>query len=220
MSYQFISRSVGPTVTYWILRTPISNIRSLIINRPISSTSNTGVNGGFFAAANGYNSPPTGGRSISYTRGYSTNYLYNGTASNPVSRRTAVIYNNRRSITRMNAARLSEITNRFGTVDVAIGGTDFSSSSWSSTAYYGATKRTALAWEGSNAYLIVVRTGVVNIPALRSAIDSDLGLGLSSSNAVVLDGSGSTSMQVYGNSSRTWHNANRHIFNMVTLVNT
>ncbi|GEM_PF-2175308 len=221
------------TLVFSIIRTPISNIKNETILRPLSYTSYMGINGGFFKADDGYNAPPTSGASIVYAKEYENqtvtyqgrtlpkNYLWNETASNPISRKSAVIYKNSSNISQagyMYAKNASEVFALYGTdnVEYIIGGNDFNLDSWGSIAYYLATYRTALSWKDGYAYLIVTSIGTCNIPALRMHLEN---MGLSPVDSIILDGSGSTQMQVAHDG--MWKNIplqnNRYIFNMIRL---
>jgi exopolysaccharide biosynthesis protein len=191
-----------------------------------------GINGGFFAATD-YNQPPTSGRSIAYNaddvgesvsyegRTLAKNYNYNGTSTTPVSRKTAVIYKdsaNNTKVQHVYATSIWDVLNNFNNVQTIIGGTSFTQSDWSSTAYNGPTQRTVFAWRSDgNAYLIIT-PDAINIPQLRESIEW---IGLSPTDAIVLDGSGSSSMRVQVNNSfnESFYGEDRYVFNMIRLIN-
>lgn len=93
-----------------------------------------------------------------------------------------------------------------------IGGTDFSSDSCRGLAYNVPTNRTVLAWDNTYVYLIVTEIPQ-SIPSLKNYIKA---LGLNTTNSIVLDGSGSTSMQC---KQFTKKGKKRYIFNMIRLIN-
>ncbi|SFS49585.1 phosphodiester glycosidase family protein [Paenibacillus sp. 453mf] len=219
-----------------IIKTHLSNIKSETILRPISTTSYMGINGGFFrpVSDDAYNVPPAQGSSIAYCpedenktvsyqgRTLARNYNYNGNSStNPIARKTMVVYTNSSGSTKaayVYAATLGEVTSRFSNIKTVIGGNSFASADWSPTVYNLPAPRTAIAWDSSdNAHLIVV-PDAINIPLLKSSIEY---IGLNPENAVVLDGSGSSSLrvQVDGSYSKSFYGENRHIFNMIRLRN-
>lgn len=74
------------------------------------------------------------------------NYLWNETASNPISRKSAVIYRDSNGIAQagyMYARNASEVFELYGSgnVEYIIGGNDFNLESWGATSYYLTTYR-------------------------------------------------------------------------------
>ncbi|MFS0917725.1 hypothetical protein [Brevibacillus sp. 179-C 1.1 NHS] len=215
------------------IKTKLDNIRTKTMLRPLSTTKETGINGGFFAADDGYHSPPTAGRSICYNkfdegdevtyeiRTLKEIYKYNGKSSNPKSRKTAVIYEDSNGNTKaayMYATKLSEVLDRYSTATNVIGGTSFNASDWSDTAFYGPTPRTVFAWKGSYAYLIVV-PDAINVPQLKDSLEH---VGLDPTNAIVLDGSGSSSIQVHDDdrgldTDFSFYGEDRYLFNIIRV---
>lgn len=80
---------------------------------------------------------------------------------------------------------------RFRNSTNIIGGTDYIKSSWSTKAYYAPISRTVIAYKDNKAYLITVLNST--IPLLKPVLEE---LDLDSVDSVILDGSGSTCMQV------------------------
>ncbi|RNB55050.1 hypothetical protein EDM57_15560 [Brevibacillus gelatini] len=215
------------------IKTKLDNIRTETILRPLSTTTETGINGGFFAADDGYDEPPTQGRSICYNKyddgdevTYSGRtlpeiYEYNGTSSNQKSRKTAVIYEDSNGNTKaayMYARNLDDVLDRYDNVTNVIGGTSFNSADWSTTAYYGPAPRTVFAWKGSYAYLIVV-PDAISVPWLKESLEY---VGLDPTNAIVLDGSGSSCIQVHDDDNGldedfSFYGEDRHLFNIIRV---
>ncbi|MGE7828851.1 hypothetical protein [Paenibacillus sp. NPDC093718] len=217
---------------YHIIRTGASNVKPETILRPVHNTTYMGINGGFFAADEGYNRPPTASRSIAWAeedenqtitvegRTLSKNYLYNGTSANPLSRKTFFIYRNSSGVSTpayMYASSANDVFGNYGKANVRmiVGGTDFNESSWG-TSYNLPLKRTAVSFQGTSVYLMVIASAT--IPVLRSDIEN---MGLSPTNTVILDGSNSTQMNVEANGQ--WIQAprlsDRYVFNMLRLRN-
>jgi len=217
-----------------MIKTPINNVKTRTILKPIKETGLTGINGGFFDADEGYNKPPTRGASIVYERMATDdevtyegrtlpyNYDYNGSPSNPKSRKTMVIYRDNvgeYGVEYMYARTIDDVLDRYevggGRVETVVGGTSFNESDWSSTAYNLPTPRTCVAWKGNYIYLIIARHAIT-IPQLRESLEMN---NLSATNAVVLDGSGSTAMQVIinGSKSKSFYGENRYLYNVVCL---
>lgn len=102
----------GAYYEYAVIRTDLDKVKPEIINTQIKKTPHIGVNGDFFAADNAYDKPPTGLRAISWWKGDSTSYKYNGTSSNQVSRKTFIAYKDSNNLVRgayMYAKNLDEI---------------------------------------------------------------------------------------------------------------
>ncbi|WP_430509883.1 phosphodiester glycosidase family protein [Gottfriedia solisilvae] len=184
------------------------------------------MNGGFYASDN-YKNTPSSSRSIcadlaengvSITVNGKTvtkNYNYNNTSANPISRKTAVIYtsNGEKKMAYMYAKHRNDIAAKYPSYSQMIGGNDYSLDAWGEKAYYVPLSRTVLAWDATNAYLIVTDIAQT-ISGLKEKIAQ---LGLSTTNSVVLDGSGSTAMRC---SEFTKKGDERHIFNMIRLIKT
>jgi len=217
-----------------MIKTKIDNVQSKTILKPLKETGLTGINGGFFEADEGYNEPPTRGASIIYERSdvgdevtnegrtLPKNYDYNGSPSNPKSRKTMVIYKDdvgEYGIAYMYARTVDDVLDRYETngakVYTVVGGTSFNESDWSSTAYNLPTPRTCVAWKGNYVYLIIARHAIT-IPQLRESLEMN---NLSATNAIVLDGSGSTAMQtiINGSRSKSFYGQNRYLYNAVCL---
>ncbi|WP_313641729.1 phosphodiester glycosidase family protein [Paenibacillus sp.] len=216
--------SVGGQTKFAIIKVPLSRVKPEIINTQMQQTPHIGINGGFFAAANGYNQPATGLRAISYWKGDSNYYSYNGTSSSQVSRKTFVSYldssNNTRA-TYIYAKNLNEVLANYPTAQAVIGGMDYNRSSWTSdiisTGYDFAAWRTVLAWDGTYGYLMVTNGTSVTVSNLKLALEE---VGLNPANSIVLDGSGSTAMRVVQNDAIHWYGSpthERYIGNMVRV---
>ncbi|MET1174444.1 phosphodiester glycosidase family protein [Paenibacillus amylolyticus] len=225
----------GPRMKY--IKTKLSNIKSETILKPMSQTSFMGINGGFFLPENdNYNIPPLVGRSIAYsatdsgnvsvtygspvkTRTLPKNYLQNGSSAELFARKTLVIYTSggTTKAAYMYATNTAEVFAKYSNVKTIIGGNSFTSSDWKVAQYNVPLPRTAIAWRGDDVYLIVT-PDAISIPDLR---DSIAHIGLDPTNAIVLDGSGSSAIRVQTNGS--WSNSfiggNRYIYNMVRLIN-
>ncbi|MBR7554739.1 hypothetical protein ACFFJI_09345 [Allobacillus sp. GCM10007491] len=200
-----------------MIETPLNNIKTETINKPISQTNYSGINGGFFVG--NYTSPPKRGDSIAWSyndQGTGENHNYNGSASKQESRKTFVVYQEGNFYfgDTMNAKNITEVKNKFPQVREAIGGIGLESSDWGSDlAYYGPSQRTFMAFDETSkrfGYLIISPERI-NIPAVKSIL---LQIGLDSKNAVVLDGSGSTALSI---PEYKFFGENRYIFNMIRL---
>jgi len=233
-SYSTWKRIPAQINEYHIIKTGASNVKPETILKPVHSLDYMGINGGFFAADEGYDRPPTASRSIAWAaedenvtlsvegRSLQKNYLYNGTSSSPLLRKTFFIYRNSSGVATpafMYASSANDIFANYGKSNVLaiVGGTDFSESSWSETAYSLPLKRTVVSFQGTSVYLMVI--GSATIPVLKSDIES---MGLSPTNTVILDGSNSSQLNVRANSQ--WIEApstsDRYVFNMLRLRNT
>ncbi|MFP3669881.1 hypothetical protein SB717_32745 [Priestia sp. SIMBA_032] len=209
-----------------VIKTKISNICTETICKPLTDTSYYGINGAFFDSRD-YHKTPNASRAICVDTGESgkkitvggktfyKNYNYNNTSSNPISRKTAVIYtvSGTKKMTSMYAKTRDNVAAKYPKYNQIIGGMDYSSKAWGTKAYSAPTQRTVLAWSGSYAYLIVTEVAM-SIPGLKKAVEQ---LGLNSANSIVLDGSGSTSMKC---KEFVKKGDKRHIFNMVRLFKT
>lgn len=206
--------------------TNLGNVETVEINKPLAQTSYIGINGGFFAARNGYNNPPTEGSSISFNNGVIHCKNNKGNPrdehdTSPISKKTLIIYKWRGQYkaTYRYIKTLDEAFDIFGKSNVVqvIGGTDYNLSGHEYKGYFGPTGRSVIAWKDNKIHLITIPgkyTGI-NIPGLKKAITA---MGLDPEQSIVLDGSESACMQAkdsYG----TWQNIGgyRHIFNAITL---
>ncbi|MFI2859331.1 phosphodiester glycosidase family protein [Paenibacillus sp. JSM ZJ436] len=229
LPYTFQIRSLnefGAEFQYAVLRTELSRVKPEIINTQMRQKPHIGINGGFFAADNGYNNPPTGLNSISYWYNDSVRYAYNGTSNEQVSRKTFVSYvdsTNRVRGTHIYAGNLNAVLANYPTARAVIGGTDYNESSWSGKfaylipSYNIANWRTVLAWDNTYAYMIVTANRAVNIPTLKRHMET---LGYNPVNSIILDGSGSTTMRVAVNDKVEYYGSptsNRYIANMVRV---
>ncbi|UKS25744.1 phosphodiester glycosidase family protein [Paenibacillus sp. HWE-109] len=215
----------GAIYKYAVIKTEIGKAKPEIINTQMQQKPHIGINGGFFAADNGYSSPPTGIRSISYWNGDTTSYAYNGTSSAQYSRKTFVSYKDGTGVmraTHIYASNLNEVLANYPTAQAVIGGTDYNEDSWTGglpglPSYSIANWRTVLAWDSTSAYMIVTANRSVNIPTLKRHMET---LGYNPTNSVILDGSGSTSMRVAQNDVINWYGSpthDRYIGNMVRV---
>lgn len=217
-----------------IIKTSLSNIKSETILRPLNKTSYVGINGGFFEATQGYDSPPTGGSSIIYVRGEENqtvtyegrtlkkNYLSNTSINgNEISRKTAVFYrdmNGSLKAAHLYVKNVNEVYSYYpkSIVEMVIGGNDYNLESWGGSSikgelgYYLPIQRSVLAWKNNDAYLIA---GSGSVPFMRDIMDN---LGLNAVNSIMLDGSGSTQMQI-DNPRRNPVNSNRYVYNMIRV---
>lgn len=212
-----------------IIKTPLSNICTETICRPLTDTSFYGINGGFYNTKDYDNTPESSssicvdvneiGNTIRVNgKTFSKNHNYNLNASgNKTAKKTMVIYKDAitglyRATYRFTDSRYT-ISNEFPNFEQIIGGTTYTLEAWGTKAYYAPLPRTVLAWKGSYAYLIVTDIPKT-IPDLKNVVEQ---LGLSPSDSIVLDGSGSTSMQC---KEFTKKGGERHIFNMIRLKKT
>jgi hypothetical protein len=217
-------------VPYKMIKTPLSNIETHTIGKAISGTSYIGINGGFFEADNGYNKPPTGGSAICYNyndvneyifvegQKLSKNFHFNqGSSGNKLNRKTMIIYNDGNQ-TKAKYAYLSSKDEAFNiatNITNIIGGMDYNVDSWGSIAYYLPTNRTILAWKDNYAYLLTFENE--SIPNLKAAMPE---LGLSAEHSIILDGSGSSQLQVEVDGNLKCYGGNRYIYNMIRLLKT
>jgi len=222
--------TAGPRMK--VIKTKLDNIRTETILRPLSETKDTGINGGFFEADEGYDAPPTKGNSICWNKydegdevtyeGRTLNeiYKYNGTSSKQISRKTAVIYEdgNKTKAAYMYARKLSDVLDRYPEATNVIGGISFNSNDWSTLAYHGPAPRTVFAWDDEYAYLICV-PDAISVPNLKESIEH---IGLSPTDAIVLDGSGSSCIQVHDDDDGldkkfSFYGENRYLFNIIRV---
>ncbi|KQY86758.1 hypothetical protein ASD24_27330 [Paenibacillus sp. Root52] len=236
-NYEYYSWKHIPAaiVEQHVIKTSLSNIKSETVLRPLNKTSHVGINGGFFEATQGYSSPPTGGASIIYVKGEENqtvtyegrtlkkNYLSNTSVSgNEISRKTAVFYkdmNGSLRATHLYVKNLNEVYAYYpkSTVEMVIGGNDYNLENWGGSSikgelgYYLSIPRTILAWKNNDAYLIA---GQGSVPFMRDIMDD---LGLNAVNSIMLDGSGSTQMQI-NNPKRNPVNSSRYVYNMIRVI--
>lgn len=209
-----------------MIKTPLSNICTETICKPLTNTAYSGINGGFYDTVS-YDQTPTGGRSIAYDKAeglntitvngktFDKNYYYNGVPTNQVSRKTMCISKSSTGVYSAGykyAKTVSEMKAAFPNAEQIIGGNDYNLDSWGSKAYYAPIQRTVLAWKGSYAYLIVTEVGAL-VSDMKNYVTQ---LGLDPVNSIMLDGSGSTAMKV---PEFTKKGDERHIFNMIRLKN-
>ena len=201
-----------------VIETPLNNIKPERILKPISQTSYSGINGGFY---NGnYTSPPERSDSISWSyedQGTGKNYDYNGSPSNQQSRKTLVVYqwNNFYLGATMYAKNIEEVRSKYPQIREVIGGFGLEQSDWGSEiAYLGPIQRTFMVYDGNYskriAYLII-SPALINIPSIKAILPQ---IGLSAQDAIILDGSGSTSMKIPG---YLYKGMDRYIYNMIRL---
>lgn len=115
------------------------------------------------------------------------------------------------------AEKLGEVLYYYPTAISVIGGRDYGYLGLSDLVGIG---RTAIAWKSDGSVSLIVSPGAA-IENIRYAINYDLGSGYSAENSVILDGSGSSCVQVYANGTwnNSYYNENRYLFNIVRLIN-
>lgn len=216
----------GADYQYAVLRTELSRVKPEIINTQMRQKPHIGINGGFFASANGYDNPPTGLRSISYWKGDTARYDYNGESSKQFVRKTFVSYkdsSNQTKATHIYSGNLNNVLANYPNAQAVIGGNDYNEDSWEDKlggilpGYLVAAWRTVLAWDNTYGYMIVTANRAVNIPTLKNHMEK---MGYNPVNSIVLDGSGSTSMRVVENDKVNWYGSptsTRYIGNMVRV---
>lgn len=226
LPYTFEIRAVQPAgkPKFAIIKTELDKVKPEIINTQMLQKPHIGINGGFFAADNGYDKPPTGLRAISYWKGDSTYYSYNGTSGSQVSRKTFVSYtdsNNRTRATHIYAKNLNEVLANYPTAKAVIGGIDYNKDSWGSDpiipGYDLAAWRTVLAWDDTYGYMIVTDGNSITVPSLKIYMEN---IGFNPVNSIILDGSGSTAMRVVRDDKIYWYGSpthDRYIGNMVRV---
>ncbi|SEO81394.1 MULTISPECIES: phosphodiester glycosidase family protein [unclassified Paenibacillus] len=220
---------------YRVIKTHVSNIVSEVIKKPVCSTNNYGINGGFFAS-NLYTAPPTGGLSISYdgatqdpgsnaggtrNRGTFFTYLDNGVTKAGITRCTT-IPNLKQQVGNLQfktiigggSLHLTGTEDQFKTIH--------EDEVWNVHAGIAATRRAGLGFknESNGVYAYLVTSTVwKTLYNLRDFFKDDLGC----NNAVFLDGDGSVQMQVYANgelikADGTDPSPGRYVWNMVYLI--
>lgn len=232
--YSLSKRTIylNPSEVYYfnVITTPINNIRTETILKPVVDTNYTGINGGFYQSDNGYQNPPTRGSSIAWhiddigevAPGNSSlykNHIYNEGAADQTLRKTMYLYTDVGGNIQadwMYARNRDEVLNNTSGVRQIIGGNDYNSESWGGpiSGYNASLHRTALAWDSTNAYLIVSTTSLT-IPKLKESLEQ---MQYNPVNSIVLDGSGSSSMNVTTDSSYNVPNDERYVFNMIRLA--
>lgn len=229
--------------TYYVIKTPADNIRSEIIKKPVSESGYMGINGGFFDTQD-YQKTPTGGLSISYYSGAKETevYNYNGTSENPVTRPTFVTYYDKKlQKTKVKIVRVKDMNGvrkefkDYQQIKTAIGGVTYSIKGYNifnpfSTYHQILSRRTVIGYKEENdtvyVYLMISKTSTD-----LSMLTADLmKMGFNEDSSMMLDGSGSTSMRVQkpngewlvdkGSEVGVYAPANRHVYNMVRLINT
>ncbi|MEK4438983.1 phosphodiester glycosidase family protein [Paenibacillus sp. FSL K6-2862] len=210
----------GADYEYAVLRTDLSRVKPEIINAQMKTKPHIGVNGGFFHSTDDYKSPPAGLRAISWWKGDSNSYRYNGTATNQLSRKTFVAYRDSSNLirgTHMYAKNLDEVLANYPTATAVIGGNDYND--WGLDGTF-ATWRTAFVWDNSYryGYMIVTQNKTVNIGTLKTHIEA---MGFDPVNSIVLDGSGSSTMRVVENGAVKLYSSQkdhvRYIGNMIRV---
>ena len=94
-----------------------SNIKPVIINKPVVDTTYYGINGGYFLSDD-YSEAPTGGVGIHWNKGESGNHEYNGTSSSDaISRGTFFTFNDGGTIKAgiWRAKSVTDLKNQLGT---------------------------------------------------------------------------------------------------------
>lgn len=229
MSYTFQMKTIDANLTrkyqYAVITTDIENVKPEIIKKRLVDVPHIGINGGFFEKpSGGYSVPPTVLKLISFWKGDTQQYNYNGTSSTQLSRKTFISYwdGNYKAEYRY-VKNLSEATSNHqaGNVKAVIGGTDYNEENWKYEQYWAAANRTVLAWDNAKgkAYMIVTHGNDtnVNIPTLKNHL---IQLGFDPVNSIVLDGSCSTKMRVPVNGVVKYYGCtaeNRYIGNMVRV---
>ncbi|PEC23634.1 phosphodiester glycosidase family protein [Bacillus cereus] len=219
----------------YVIKTPADNIRSEIIKEPVSKSKYMGINGGFFDSQN-YQKTPTDGRSIAYNAGGGEHYDYNETSENPIIRPNFVTYFDKKlqktQVKIIRAKDMKKVREEFEDyqqIKTAIGGVSHSRKVWGDE-YYEKTpdRRTVLGYKEEKgtvyAYLIITRFPLTIANLKEHALNK-----LELDEYILLDGSGSTSMRVK-KPDGTWLidkgrelnsiDADRHVYNMVRLINT
>lgn len=221
--------------SYRIIKTHVSNIVSEVIKKPVCSTENYGINGGFFNSIN-YNSPPTDGLSIAH----------DGKIGNPSSnsgkyRGTLFTYS-QNGQTKAGIIQCTDVANlktqvgylNFKTIigggSLALGVSEdkwlsnyYDAEGWNIAATVPLHGRSGIGLKTENgeqkAFLAVSVNGFRTLTSLRN-----LFIDLGCTAGMFLDGSGSAQMQVYANGGLiqekgTDSGAGRYIWNMVKLIN-
>ncbi|MGA5695619.1 hypothetical protein COD79_18830 [Bacillus cereus] len=243
---ELYQENLGRHQKLYILKTPIENIKTEVIKERLSDTNYTGINGGF-NWQNDYDNPTKiNARNISYFIGDEEGYDYNYLKSDQRSWSTFITYYDKKlQQTRakiLDVRNMEEVKKHFKShqeIINAIGGKGYKLEHWgtgnilSKSFYYfvAPARRTALGFkeEGDNiyAYLIISKYNLT-VGNMEGMLEE---LGFDEKNSIMLDGSGSTSMQVYRNDkdlliqdkgSEPFTNqvGNRHIYNMVRLIDT
>ncbi|MDQ0063889.1 phosphodiester glycosidase family protein [Paenibacillus harenae] len=232
-----------------VIKTHVSNLKNVVIKKPLCDTSYYGINGGFFAEpAGGYGTPPTTPLSINWFKGQTTGVCtYNGPSATDTRQRGTLVtfYDTATSktlsvITR--AKDINEIKQDLGANldyrNIIGGGSlalNLSNSAWKTLhedqekwSVYGTlaiTERSAIGLKVENgqhiAFLLISKNG--NNESLYSMRDTLKELGCF--DGIFLDGSGSAQMQVHANGALIQDRGSdgapgRYIYNAVTLANT
>lgn len=212
----------GKVVSFSYIKTPVSNIRTEVIKKPVSATNYIGINGGFNNQENEEVEP----RSISYynpamvTDGSNEVSNFNSTSdpetypNSIASRPTFVTYydknEKRTKATIIPAASLGDVFKQFAPhqeVINAIGGKGYDINHFGGDQKdysWHELRRTVLAYKEENgtvyAYLIITQS-FVTVERLQLYIEK---LGFKKDEHILLDGSGSTSMQAKVKNNGKW----------------
>lgn len=220
-SFTYEKRTVNGMAIH-IINTKIANIETETILKPLANTSYSGINGGFFDAKS-YSKPPTSGSSICYNNQdvgkYVTvegvkriaNFHENQQNDKAVSQRTLTIYKSGSNI-KARIDNLTHVNQAFKLVGQSnvincIGG--YSPELTGSSI---ASGKAAIAINGSNAYLLFA-PGVTQ-KLFNTMLDTGLGRGITRSNTVMMDGSGSAGMK---NGSQYIGTERRYIYNCIRV---
>ncbi|MEF3355813.1 MULTISPECIES: phosphodiester glycosidase family protein [unclassified Paenibacillus] len=224
---------------YRVIKTHVSNIVSEVIKKPVCSTNNYGINGGFFASTS-YSSPPYAGLSISYdgvtqnpgsnaggdrNRGTFFTFTDNGVTKAGVQRCTTMT-----DLKDKLGLSASQFKTVIGGGSLNLPGTEaqfeqlLEAEQWEVVSpSLPLTRRSGIGFKnetnGVYAYL-VTSTVFKSLYGLRDFFKNDLGC----YNAIFLDGSGSVQMQVHANgeliqADGTDPSPGRYVWNMIKLIN-
>lgn len=238
-NYSYFEQSAAGS-DFRIIKTHVSNLRSETIKKPISSTSYYGINGGVFNSPNGYSAPPTQGLAISWNKDDTSSTTTTSNANGGKSRGTLFTYfesgMTKAGITR--CTNITDLKSKVGNIDFRciVGGGDFalniaSDSTWNSSIFE------AEAWSTQADYPFVPdpRRAGIGIKVENGNWYSYLAISKSNAklydlrqlfkdlgcfNAIHLDGSGSSQMQVFANGgliTDRGSDPDRYIWNMVRL---
>lgn len=217
-----ITRIGDEEVSFAYIKTPISNIRTEVIKKPVSATNYIGINGGFNSQGNGIE-----GRSISFynpamvTDGSTEIHNFNS-KENPIKKPESIYslptfvtyYDKDLKTTKaeiISAKSMNDIYNHFKNLDHndhhhhsnqiiinAIGGKGYDINHWGGRkkAYFEDTlRRTILAYKEENGTIyayLIITTSFVTVERLKLHVEK---LGFKKDEHILLDGSGSTSMR-------------------------
>lgn len=243
---ELYQENLGRHQKLYILKTPIENIKTEVIKKRLSDTNYTGINGGFLKLKYEEKKYKISPRNISYFKGDEEGYDYNYVKSDQRSWSTFITYYDKKlQQTRAkirDVKSMGEVKKHFKShqeIINAIGGKGYKLDHWgtgnilSKSFYYFVTpsRRTALGFkeEGEKiyAYLIISKYNLT-VGNMEGMLEE---LGFDENNSIMLDGSGSTSMQVYRNDKELLFQdkgseplsnevGNRYIYNMIRLIDT